>query len=77
MHWNRISVHANWVVPGEEDDDRHQRVPWQLDGDIGKHENLPRVRFRWPFTDFVQRPLSYKVRQYLLQETPENLPTSS
>ncbi|KFY50875.1 hypothetical protein V496_09127 [Pseudogymnoascus sp. VKM F-4515 (FW-2607)] len=54
----RVAVHADGVVVGGEEDDRHETVPWELDDDVGYDEDLPRVCLGWAFADFIKRALS-------------------
>ena len=40
-----VLVQPDGIVPAEEDENCHERVPWELDDDVGDHEGLPGVCF--------------------------------
>ena len=67
-----VLVHADGVVPAEEDNYCHEGIPGQLDDDIRHHEDFPRVRLRRTFADFVQGPLHDEVRHGLLYDVTED-----
>lgn len=39
-----VAPHARGVVPRDVHEDAHERLPAQLDGDVGRDEHGPRVR---------------------------------
>ena len=67
-----VFVHADRVIPAKEDDDGHQRVPGQLDDDVGRDEDFPRVRLGRALADFVQGALHDEVRHGLLHDVAED-----
>ena len=69
---DRVAVHADGVVEGEEDDDGHEGVPGEFDDDVGEHEDLPRVGFRGAFAGLVEGALGDEVGEDLLHELPED-----
>ena len=34
---------SNWVIPAYEDEKTHERIPWNLDDDVGEDEDLPGI----------------------------------
>ena len=67
-----VLVHADRVVPAEEYDDGHERVPGQLDEDVRRDEDSPRVRLGRALADFVQSALHDEVRHSLLYDVAED-----
>lgn len=56
-----VSVESDRVIERHKGESCHEGVPWDLHCDVGQHECLPRVRFRWSFTGFVERALGDEV----------------
>jgi len=72
MFWDSVLIHANWVVPTDEDDDCHECLPWYFDHNVRQHERLPRIGLSGTFSHFVQGTLCDEVRHDLLRELTEN-----
>ena len=68
----RVSIKADGIIEAKEYDDCHERVPRQLDKDVGKHEGLPAVGLAGSFTDFVESSLGHEVRHDLLHKLSED-----
>ena len=65
-------MECDLLVPTEEHDDRHQRLPWKLNDDVTKHKCLPRIGLCWALPNFIQCSLNDKVRHDLLDELAED-----
>ena len=63
-----VTIQTNRVVPAEEDENSHERVPWKFDDDVRKHERLPGVSLAGTLTDLVQSTLGDEVGHDLLDE---------
>lgn len=67
-----ISVVSDGVVPAEEEDGTDKDRPEDLDEDVRQDKDLPRVYFRWSFSDFVQTSLGDELRHDLLNQLTEH-----
>lgn len=56
------------VVEAAPDKNARDDLVWDLDDDVGDDKGLPRVCLAWPFSDFVERPLSDEVWDNLTQQ---------
>lgn len=63
-----VVLQADGVVEADEDDDGHESVPGEFDGDVGDHESLPGVGSAGSLTDLVKRALCDEMRHDLLHE---------
>ena len=67
-----VVVQADGVVPAGVDEDGHERVPGQLDEDVGHEEGLPAVALAGPLARLVQRALHHEVGHDLLHQVAED-----
>lgn len=68
----RVVVQPDGVVPGEEDEHGHERIPGQLDDNVGDHECLPAIRLARALAHLVEGALGDEVRHDLLHELAED-----
>jgi hypothetical protein len=67
-----VFVQSDGVVPTEEDQDCHKRIPGQLDDDVGDHEGFPGVCFGRALARFIQGALGDEVGHNLLNKLAED-----
>jgi len=67
-----VVLKTDWVVEADEDDDSHESVPGEFDGNVGDHESLPGVGSTGALANLIQRALSDEVRHDLLNELTED-----
>ena len=41
MLWDSVSVHSDWIVPAEEDNNGHESIPWEFNHNVRYHEHWP------------------------------------
>jgi hypothetical protein len=49
-----VLVESDRVVPGEEDEDRHETVPRNFDENVGQHEYFPTVRLGRTLSNLIE-----------------------
>ena len=67
-----VLVHTNGIIPTEEDDNGHERLPRNLNKNIRQHESFPGVCLCRAFADFVESTLSDEVGHDLLDKLSKN-----
>jgi len=68
----RVPVEPDRVVPADEDEDRHERVPREFNDYVRGHKGLPRVRLRGPLASLVKSTLGDEVGHNLLNQIAED-----
>ena len=67
----RVANKTDGVVPAKVHDDCHERVPKELDHDIGEDEHSPSIGFRWALARFEKIALGNEHGHDLLVDVDE------